>query len=164
QGAEAVAARLDEVHLGDLLVERAAGEGHAKDALLEAAVFFVETAAAAVLPLVVAPDAAIRLVQRTGEIAAGIGQCEAVAGPPISVSSSSPSLWPLSAPASASLISLTARRCTKRRLTEKSGASLSCRACNARTSPAIPNNSPRKSSTCGARSTRSSLSALRSSA
>src|SRR5213078_4363791 len=78
QGAEAVAARLDEVHLGDLLVERAAGKGHAKDALLEAAVFFVETAAAAVLPLVVAPDAVIRLVQRTGEIAAGIGQREAV--------------------------------------------------------------------------------------
>ena len=85
QGAEAVAARLDEVHLGDLLVERAAGEGHAKDALLEAAVFFVETAAAAVLPLVVAPDAVIRLVQRTGEIAAGIGQREAVARPPIAL-------------------------------------------------------------------------------
>jgi hypothetical protein len=34
--AEAVAARRDQVHLGDLLVERAAGEGHAKDALLEA--------------------------------------------------------------------------------------------------------------------------------
>src|SRR5205807_8557359 len=62
QRAEAVAARLDEVHLGDLLVERTAGEGHAEDALLEAAVLLVQAAAAAVLALVVAPDAVIRLI------------------------------------------------------------------------------------------------------
>src|SRR6202045_4430644 len=56
QRAEAVAARFDEVHLGDLLVERTAREGHAEHALAEAAVLFMQTAAAAVLALVVAPD------------------------------------------------------------------------------------------------------------
>src|SRR5207248_8485742 len=81
--AEAVAARLDEVHLGDLLVERAAGEGHAKDALPEAAVLFMQTAAAAVLALVVTPDAVIRLVLRPCEIGPDIGQREAVARPPV---------------------------------------------------------------------------------
>ena len=40
---------------------------------------------------------------------------------------------------------------------------LSCRPCSARTSPAMPNRPPRKSSRCGARSTRRSASALRSS-
>jgi hypothetical protein len=43
----------------------------------------VEAAAAAILPLVVAPDAVIRLVERAGEIAAGIGQRETIARPPI---------------------------------------------------------------------------------
>src|SRR5207302_11086569 len=62
QRAEAVSARLDEVHLGDLLVERAAGEGHAEHAFAEAAVLVVQTAAAAVLALVMAADAVIRLV------------------------------------------------------------------------------------------------------
>ena len=61
---------IDEVHLGDLLVERAAGEGDAEDALPEAAVLVVQPAAAAVLLLVVAPDAVIRLVLRAGEVGA----------------------------------------------------------------------------------------------
>src|SRR4029077_20144810 len=83
QRAEAVAAGLDEVHREDLLVERAAGEGHAEDALPKAAVLFVQAAAAAVLALVVAPDAVIRLIHPAGEVGAGIGQRKAVARPPM---------------------------------------------------------------------------------
>src|SRR5260370_132702 len=77
------ATRLDEVHLGDLLVERATGERDAEHGLLEAAVLLVQPGAAAVLLLVVAPDAVIRLVLRSGEVGAGIGQPEAVARPPM---------------------------------------------------------------------------------
>ena len=82
--ADAVAPRLHQVHLGDFLFERAAGERHAERALLERAGLAVfEAARAAVLALVVAPDAVIRLVERAGEIGAGIGQREAVAQAPL---------------------------------------------------------------------------------
>ncbi len=83
QRADAVAARLDDVHLRDLLVERAAGKGDPEDALLEAPVLLVQPAAAAVLLLVVAPDAVIGLVHRAGEVGAGIGQPKAVARTPM---------------------------------------------------------------------------------
>ena len=78
-----VAARLDDVHLGDFLVERAAVQRHPEHALAELAVLLAQTRAAAVLLLVVAPDAVIRLIERAGEIGAGIGQGEPVARPPI---------------------------------------------------------------------------------
>ena len=79
----AVAARLDDVHLRDLLVERAAGQRYPEHAFAEAAVLVVQARAAAVLLLVVAPDAVIRLVERAGEIGAGVGQAEPVTRPPI---------------------------------------------------------------------------------
>src|SRR6516165_1262423 len=59
EGAEAVAARLHQIHLRDLFLERAARQRHAKDALLESAVLLSEPLRAAVLALVVAPDAVI---------------------------------------------------------------------------------------------------------
>ena len=73
------AARLHQVHLGDFLVERAAGERDAEDALLEGAVFLLQAVRAAVLALVVAPDAVVRLVERADEVGAGIGQRKALA-------------------------------------------------------------------------------------
>src|ERR1700730_14455956 len=57
EGAEAVAARLHQVHLGDFLLERAACEGHAEDGLLERAVLLAQPLGTAVLALVVAPYA-----------------------------------------------------------------------------------------------------------
>ena len=78
EGAEAVAARLHQVHLGDLLLERAAREGDAKDRLLERAVLLAQPLRAAVLALVVAPDAVIRLVERAGQVGSGIGQRKAL--------------------------------------------------------------------------------------
>ena len=67
------------MHLGDLLFERAAGEGHAEGALLEAAVLLLQALGAGILALVVAEDAVVRLVEGAGEIGAGIGQREALA-------------------------------------------------------------------------------------
>ena len=77
------------VELGDLLFERAAGERHAERALLERIVgrrragglLLEEAARAGVLALLVAPDAVVRLVERAGEIHAGVGQREALAPP-----------------------------------------------------------------------------------
>ena len=83
--ADAEPARLHQIHLRDLLVERAAGEGDAKDALLEPAVLFVEPVRTAVFPLVVAPDTVIRLVERAFEVGAGVGQGKAFAAPPFVV-------------------------------------------------------------------------------
>ena len=74
---------LDQVHLGDFFFERAAGQRHAEDALLERAVFLLEPGGAAVLALVVALDAVVRLVERAGQIRAGVGQLEAFAMPPM---------------------------------------------------------------------------------
>ena len=83
EGAEAVAPSLHQVHFRDLLFERAAGEGDAENALLEGAVLLLQPLRAAVLALVVAPDAVIRLVERASEIGAGVGQRKAVAAPPL---------------------------------------------------------------------------------
>ena len=78
--AEGVALGLGEIHLGDLLVERTAGERDAERALLELAGLLAQPLRAAVLALVVAPDAVVGVIERAGEIGAGIGQREAVAG------------------------------------------------------------------------------------
>ena len=84
QRADAVAARLDEVHLRDLLVERAAVRALPRTRFcVKLPSFSRMPDAAAVLPLVVAPDAVIRLVERAGEVGAGIGQRKPVARPPV---------------------------------------------------------------------------------
>ncbi len=75
-----VALGLGQIHLGDLLVERAAGEHHAERALLELAALFLEPLRAAVLALVVAPDAVVGVVERAGEVHARIGERKAVTG------------------------------------------------------------------------------------
>ena len=77
--ADGVAAGRDQVHLGDLFLERAAREHDAERALLEFAGLLLEPLGAGVLALVVAPDAVVGVVERAGEIGAGIGQREAVA-------------------------------------------------------------------------------------
>ena len=82
KGAEAVAARLHQIHLGNLLLERAPREGHAKDGFFERAVLLFQTLRAAVLALVVTPNAVIRLVERADEAGAGIGQRKPLAAPP----------------------------------------------------------------------------------
>ena len=79
EGADGVAAGLDQIHLGDFLVERAAGERHAERRLLELAALLLQPLRAGILALVVAPDAVVGMIERTGEIGAGIGQREAVA-------------------------------------------------------------------------------------
>ena len=73
EGAEAVAARLDRIHFRNLHLERAAREGDAKEALLEGAILLAQSLGAAVLALVVAPDTVIRVVERAGQVGAGIG-------------------------------------------------------------------------------------------
>ena len=79
QRADRVATRLHEIHLGDLLVERTTGERHAEGALLEAARLLLEPGRAAILALVVAPDAVIRLIEGADEVGPEIGQGEALA-------------------------------------------------------------------------------------
>ena len=83
QRADAVAAGCDQVHLGDFLVEGAAREHDAERAVLELSGLFLEALRAGVLALVVAPDAVIGMVERPGEISAGIGEREAVARAPM---------------------------------------------------------------------------------
>ena len=79
------------VELGDALFERAAGERHAKRALLERIVerasfvtnigrlLLEETVRARILALLVAPDAIVRFGQASFEARAGVGQCETFA-------------------------------------------------------------------------------------
>ena len=83
EGAEAVAARLHQVHLRDLFLERAAGERDAEHAFLEGALLLLQAVRAAVLALIVAPDAVIGLVERADEIRAAVGQRKAVAAAPL---------------------------------------------------------------------------------
>ena len=78
--AERMALGLREIHLGDFLVERTAGEHDAELALLELAGLLLEPLRATVLALVVTPDAVVGVIERAGEIGARIGQREAVAG------------------------------------------------------------------------------------
>ena len=77
--ADGVAAGLHQIHLGDFLLERAAREDHAEGALLELAALFPEPLGAGILPLVVAPDAVISVIERAGEIRSLVGQGETVA-------------------------------------------------------------------------------------
>ena len=70
---------LQAVHLGDLLLEGTAGQRHLEGALLEAAVALLQPAAAGILPLVMAEDAVVGLVEGAGQIGAGIGEGEALA-------------------------------------------------------------------------------------
>src|SRR5439155_19668500 len=73
------------VELGDLLLERAAGERHAEGRLPERCgaalrgLLFAQPRRARILLLLVTPDAVVRLVEAAGEIGARIGQREAVA-------------------------------------------------------------------------------------
>ncbi len=83
QRAEAVAPRFDQVHLGYLFFERAAGEGDPEHAALERAVLLLQPLGAAVLALVVAPDAVIRLVERADKVGAMVGQGKPFAVPPL---------------------------------------------------------------------------------
>ena len=75
-------ARLHHLELGDALLERAAGERHVEEALLERGAPTVrrglvdEALRARVLALLVAPNAVACLVERAHEIGAGVGQCE----------------------------------------------------------------------------------------
>jgi hypothetical protein len=84
------------VEFGDALLERAAGERHPEDRLLErvcrrrgiggcavgrSRALFEQPARARVLALFVAPDAVVRLIERTDEIGSAIGQRESVATP-----------------------------------------------------------------------------------
>src|ERR1043165_6090051 len=63
QRADAVAARLNDVHLRDFLVERTAVQGYPEHTFAELTVLLAQARATAVLLLVVAPDAVIRLVE-----------------------------------------------------------------------------------------------------
>ena len=74
---------LHRVHLGDFLFERAAGQLDAEDAGFEGAVLFAQARGATVLALVVALDAVMRVVERAGQVRAGIGQLEAFALTPV---------------------------------------------------------------------------------
>ena len=78
---ERLAARLDHVKLGDLLLERAAGQRDAEHGLAECpgGRLFLEAFRARVLSLLVAPDAVVRLVERADQVGAAIGQLESVA-------------------------------------------------------------------------------------
>ncbi len=71
-----LAAYLDHVELGDLLLERATGERHAEDRLAEGFCrrFLLQAFRARVLVLLVAPDAVVRLVERADQVGAGIGE------------------------------------------------------------------------------------------
>ena len=77
QRADGIAALLDHVHLGDFLVERAARQRDAEHRLLERAGLFLQAGRAAILALVVALDAVVRLIERALKSHAGIGQLEA---------------------------------------------------------------------------------------
>ncbi len=83
QGTDGVAVPLQRVHLGDLLFERAAGQRHAEGALLERPVLLLQAGRAAILVLVVALDAVPGLVERPGEVGAGVGQVEPLAVPAV---------------------------------------------------------------------------------
>src|SRR5262249_52878972 len=83
QRSERVAALLEEVRLGDLLVERAAGERDAERVLLEAARLLVQTLRARVLLALVAVEAVVDLRLHFARTHTRIGEREAVAAPKI---------------------------------------------------------------------------------
>src|SRR6267378_19392 len=73
-----LAASLHHVELGDLLLERAAGQRDAEHGVAEAigGRLFLEALRARVFSLLVAPDAVVRLVERADQVGAAIGQLE----------------------------------------------------------------------------------------
>ena len=81
--ADRIAVLLGHVHLGDLLVERAAVQRDAEHGLLELAGLLAHARGAGVFALVVALDAVARLIERAREIRAGVGQLKAFAMAPV---------------------------------------------------------------------------------
>ncbi len=82
QRADGEALRLQEVHLRNLLFERAPCEGDAEGRLLERAGLAIPQASgAAVLALVVAPDAVVRMVEGAHEVEALVGERKPLAMP-----------------------------------------------------------------------------------
>jgi hypothetical protein len=76
---EHTAALLEQVRLGDLLVEGAAGEADAQAVGLERAVLVVHPLGAAVLAAVVAVEAVVDLVHHVAQVGPAVGEGEAVA-------------------------------------------------------------------------------------
>ena len=86
EGAEQAALGTQRVHLGDLLVQRAAGEGDTEGRFLELPGLAVaQTLRAAVFALGVAPDAVIDLIECGLGVHAQIGECEAVTMAPFAL-------------------------------------------------------------------------------
>ena len=83
QRSDRVALTLDLVHLRDLLVEGAAGEGDAERGFFVLASLFLETLRTTILGLMVALDAVGSLVERALEVGAGVGEMEAFAVTPV---------------------------------------------------------------------------------
>ena len=81
QRADRIAVLLDHIHLRDLFVQRTAGQRDAEHARLERAVFLLEPGRAAILALVVALDAVVRLIERGRQIHARVGELESFAMP-----------------------------------------------------------------------------------
>ena len=73
------------VKLGNFFFQRTTGQRHAERAFLErgsaasASAFFQEALGAGILALLVAPDAIVGVIQRTGEIGSRVGQLETFA-------------------------------------------------------------------------------------
>ena len=82
QGTNRVAVLLDEIHLGYFFIERTSGEHGAEHGHLKGAVLLFEARGATVFALVVALDAVVGLVERTGQVGAGVGKVEAFAMTP----------------------------------------------------------------------------------
>ncbi len=85
QSPDGVAVLLDEVHLRNLFVERATGERDAEHRCFESSVLFLEARRAAILGLVMALDAVVRLIERGGQIHAHVGEVEALAMAPVAL-------------------------------------------------------------------------------
>ena len=78
QRAHAVAALLDDVHLGNLFVQRTARQRDSENGLLEFARLLFQARRATVFALVVALDAVVRLIQRAAEIHASVSEFESL--------------------------------------------------------------------------------------
>ena len=81
QRGERRAAGLELMELRNLLLQRAARQRHAERGLLESLCrrLLLQSRGTGVLALFVAPDAVVRLIERAGEVGAGIGEVEALA-------------------------------------------------------------------------------------
>src|SRR5207244_5675405 len=72
QRADRMAACLDQIHLGNFLLERASRKHDSEHAFLELAVLLLEALRAGILALVVAPDAVVGMIERAGESGARV--------------------------------------------------------------------------------------------